>query len=59
MLICTVALFLSCKLNYTYLKSENTVNCDVSISPVENLSVSASLFYKDKILPGDAVYAWC
>jgi hypothetical protein len=34
---------------------KETVNCGVSISPIENLSVSANLFYKDKILPGAAV----
>jgi outer membrane cobalamin receptor len=61
-----VTSFLNCKLNYTYLKSENkktkkvltykpenTVNCGVSISPVKNLSVSVNLFYKDKIFTDD------
>ncbi|MCA6071369.1 MAG: TonB-dependent receptor [Endomicrobium sp.] len=58
--------YLNCKLNYTYLKSENemthkmltyrpanTVNYNITVKPLKNLSLTASLFYKDKVFTDD------
>ncbi|MCA6072636.1 MAG: TonB-dependent receptor [Endomicrobium sp.] len=54
--------YLNCKLNYTYLKSENeithktltyrpanTINYNITVKPLKNLSLTASLFYKSKV----------
>jgi outer membrane cobalamin receptor len=58
--------YLNCKLNYTYLKSENeithktlrynpahTANYNITVKPLKNLSLTAGLFYKGKVFTND------